>query len=442
MKETMKQLIAGKRVLLLGFGREGRSTYALLKEVGGYGALAVADSQMVTLMDDAETVLICGERYQDCIDDFDVVFKSPGVVLERPFDSYGTVMTSQAELFLSVYGRQTIGVTGTKGKSTTATLLYHVLKTAGVQCVLLGNIGIPPFDRIDEITPQTMVVMELSCHQLEYTRFAPHTAVLLNVFEEHLDHYGTPEKYRLAKENIYRTQETGDFLLCNVHNLPTADTCPSTVISVSGDGTPADVQIANGVVTLADGTRYVIPHDICLLGQHNAFDIGVVYALCNRAGVQDDTFTAALKTYEPLPHRLQPVGEYDGVRYYDDSISTIGETTIQALETLPDTDTVLLGGMERGIDYSVLTEYLVTSKVPHVILMEATGKRIYEETMAKNPVKPERFTVVEHLEEAVALAKKVTAKGKICLLSPAAASYGIFRNFEERGDTFQALVKA
>ncbi len=441
MKQTLYQLIYGKRVLLLGFGREGRSTLSLMREVGGYRSVTIADQQQITLPEGVEADLLCGEQYQDTIDEYDVVFKSPGIVLKRPFESYKTVITSQAEFFLSVYGRQTIGVTGTKGKSTTATLLYHTLKTAGVNCVLLGNIGIPPFDRVEEMTAETMVVMELSCHQLEFTRFAPHTAVLLNVYEEHLDHYGTVEKYRLAKENIYRWQEVGDYLLCNTECLPKADTCKSTVISVSGDAKSADVRVENGVITLADGTVYTIPNDIRLLGHHNAFDIAVVYALANRAFIGDDTFTQALKTYEPLPHRLQPIGEYGGIRFYDDSISTIGETTINALETLKDTDTVLIGGMERGIDYSVLTRYLATSAVPHVILMEATGKRIYAETMALSPVDPERFVVVEHLEDAVKLAKEVTAKGKVCLLSPAAASYGIFKNFEERGDVFQELIR-
>lgn len=441
MKQTMYQLIYGKRVLLLGFGREGRSTLSLLQEVGGCRSITIADQQQVNLPEGVKADLLCGEHYQDSIDDYDVVFKSPGIVLKQPFESYKAVITSQAELFLSVYGRQTIGITGTKGKSTTVTLLYHTLKTAGVDCVLLGNIGIPPFDRIEELTPQTMVVMELSCHQLEYTRFAPHTAVLLNVYEEHLDHYGTVEKYRASKENIYRWQQPGDYLLCNVQCLPEDGTCPAEIISVSGDDASADVRVEDNTVHLKDGTTYEIPTDIRLLGHHNAFDIGVVYALCNRAFISDEIFTQALKTYVPLPHRLQPVGEYDGIRFFDDSISTIGETTIQALETLKDTDTVLIGGMERGIDYSVLTQYLAKCSVPHIILMEATGKRIYEETMALSPDSPERFIVVEHLEDAVKKAKEITEKGKICLLSPAAASYGIFRNFEERGDKFQELVK-
>lgn len=441
MKNTLYQMMAGKKVLLLGFGREGKSTYSLLTEVGGYQSITIADKMQIAAPAD-DVSLICGDAYQDTLDDYDVVFKSPGIVLDRPFESYACFITSQAEVFLAVYGKQTIGITGTKGKSTTATLLYHVLKTAGIDTVLLGNIGIPPFDRVPEMGEWTIAVMELSCHQLEFTRFAPRTAVLLNVYEEHLDHYGTVEKYRASKENIYRWQEYGSFLFCNVHNLPAEGDHKGQAVSVSGDGTPADVQIADGVVILEDGTRYVIPtEEILLLGKHNAFDIGIVYAICHRTGISDETFTSALKTYQPLPHRLQPVGEYDGIRFYDDSISTIGETTIQALETLPDTDSVLIGGMERGIDYTVLVEYLATSKVPHIILMEATGKRIYDQVMALSPVDPERFILVKDLAEAVATAKRVTAKGKICVLSPAAASYGIFKNFEERGDVFQQLVK-
>lgn len=441
MKQTLYQLIYGKRVLLLGFGREGQSTLSLLQEIGGYAAITIADQKEIPLPEGENISLLCGEAYQDSLDDYDVVFKSPGIVLKKSFDQYKTVITSQTELFLSVYGRQVIGVTGTKGKSTTSTLLYHVFKTAGVDCVLLGNIGIPPFERVEELTPGTLVVMELSCHQLEYTRFAPHTAVLLNVFEEHLDHYGSFEKYKAAKENIYRWQQPGDQLICNIRNLPAPNDFAGTLFTVTGEQVQADIRIRDGVITLKDGKYYTIPDEIPLLGEHNAFDIGIVYALCEKAGIGDDTFTKALKTYQPLPHRLQFVGEYDGVRFYDDSISTIGQTTIQALKTLPDTETVLIGGMERGIDYTDLIEYLSTCSVPHILLMEATGKRIYEQAMALPVQHPERFQVVGSLENAVKIAKEITAKGKVCLLSPAAASYGIFRNFEERGERFQELIQ-
>lgn len=442
MVKTLYQLVYGKKVLLLGFGREGQSTLTLLQQAGGYKSITIADQKEIPLPAGRDISLLCGERYQDTLDDYDVVFKSPGIVLKKSFDQYQTVITSQTELFLSVYGRQVIGVTGTKGKSTTATLLYHCFKSAGVDCVLMGNIGIPPFDRVGELKPETLVVMELSCHQLEYTRFAPHTAVLLNVYEEHLDHYGTFEKYKAAKENIYRFQQAGDTLICNVHNVPEKDTYAGAVITVSGDGSDGDIRVVNGTVHLPDGTVYTIPtNEISLLGEHNAFDIAIVYALCERAGITAETFTKALKTYEPLPHRLQFVGEYDGIRFYDDSISTIGQTTIRALETLKDTDTVLVGGMERGIDYTDLIAYLSESTVPHILLMESTGERIYKQALSLPVKNPERFEVVGCLENAVKRAKEITRKGKICLLSPAAASYGIFRNFEERGERFQQLIR-
>ena len=153
-------------------------------------------------------------------------------------------------------------------------------------------------------------------------------------------------------------------------------------------------------------------------------------------------FLEGLKTYKPLPHRLQFLGEKNGIKYYDDSISTICETTIQALNTLKDVDAVLIGGMDRGIDYSELIHFLSGHPVPYIILMEATGKRIFEEIRQDYPdyQKMERLILTDHLEDAVKEAQKLTRPGHSCLMSPAAASYGIFKNFEERGEVFARLV--
>ena len=165
--------------------------------------------------------------------------------------------------------------------------------------------------------------------------------------------------------------------------------------------------------------------------------------MCCEFGISDEDFLKGLQTYVPLPHRLQYVGCVDGISYYDDSISTIDETTIQALNTIKNADTVLVGGMDRGISYVNLEEYLNQSSVAHIILMEATGKRIYEEIMRDYPefAHKERLYVVDHMEDAVSLAKEITRKGGSCILSPAAASYGIYKNFEERGDAFVKLLR-
>ena len=446
MIEKIEPWIKGKRILLLGYGREGQSTWNVLRRLGTYEALDIADLKAPAALPEDGTVWHTGPDYQKCMDDYDVVFKSPGIVLERPENEYRCSILSQTEEFFQCFRDQIIGITGTKGKSTVTTLLYHLLKQAGMDALLVGNIGIPALDHMEEVKPDTRIVFELSCHQLEYMTVSPHIGILVNIHEEHLDHYGTMEKYVEAKHHIFKNQRPDDILICNVQCLPEEGTCPSGLIRAGMDGSGKEldvVQEQDGTWVHFRGKSYCIPTDeIKLLGQHNYFDIGVAYGVCSILGMDDQVFARGLKTYEPLPHRLQYIGEREGVKYYDDSISTICDTTIQALKTLKDTDTVLIGGMDRGIDYRELIEYLSDCQVPHIILMEATGKRIYQEIHKYYPEFKNRARLIlaEHLEDGVKRARQITRPGTSCVLSPAAASYGIFRNFEERGETFSRLV--
>lgn len=446
MIEKIEPWIKGKRILLLGYGREGQSTWNVLRRLGTYEALDIADLKAPAAVPEDGTVWHTGPDYQKCMDDYDVVFKSPGIVLERPENEYRCSILSQTEVFFQCFRDQIIGITGTKGKSTVTTLLYHLLKQAGMDALLVGNIGIPALDHMEEVKPDTRIVFELSCHQLEYMTVSPHIGILVNIHEEHLDHYGTMEKYVEAKHHIFKNQRPDDILICNVQCLPGEGTCPSGLIRAGMDGSGKEldvVQEQDGTWVHFRGKSFCIPTDeIKLLGQHNYFDIGVAYGVCSILGMDDQVFARGLKTYEPLPHRLQYIGEREGVKYYHDSISTICDTTIQALKTLKDTDTVLIGGMDRGIDYRELIEYLSDCPVPHIILMEATGKRIYQEIHKYYPEFKNRARLIlaEHLEDGVKRARQITRPGTSCVLSPAAASYGIFRNFEERGETFSRLV--
>ena len=446
MIEKIEPWIKGKRILLLGYGREGQSTWNVLRRLGTYKVLDIADLKAPAAVPEDGTVWHTGPDYQKCMDDYDVVFKSPGIVLERPENEYRCSILSQTEVFFQCFRDQIIGITGTKGKSTVTTLLYHLLKQAGMDALLVGNIGIPALDHMEEVKPDTRIVFELSCHQLEYMTVSPHIGILVNIHEEHLDHYGTMEKYVEAKHHIFKNQGPDDILICNVQCLPEEGTCPSGLIRAGMDGSGKEldvVQEQDGTWVHFRGKSFCIPTDeIKLLGQHNYFDIGVAYGVCSILGMDDQVFARGLKTYEPLPHRLQYIGEREGVKYYDDSISTICDTTIQALKTLKDTDTVLIGGMDRGIDYRELIEYLSECPVPHIILMEATGKRIYQEIHKYYPEFKNRARLIlaEHLEDGVKRARQITRPGTSCVLSPAAASYGIFRNFEERGETFSRLV--
>lgn len=451
--------IRGKRILILGMGREGRSTLAFLRRIGGYASITVADANEVKGLEE-DVLLISGKDYQAKLDEYDLVFKSPGVVLKKPFEEYKCTITSQTEMFLRCFGKQTIGITGTKGKSTTTALIYHALKQGDYHPVLCGNIGIPPLDLFFEMRSDSIAVFEMSCHQLEYTSVSPHIGILLNLHEEHLDHYGSYEKYVAAKCNIFVHMKTEDILYINMENLNQAKNCKGQIqkIAFVGDNLThdatkpfdrkeqmqdADVLIdsARDSIRVGAEEEFLIPTEkIQLLGHHNEFNIGIAYAVCRQFGMTRDVFERALISFESLPHRLKFLGVKDGVRYYDDSISTICETTIQALNSVDGVETLLIGGMDRGIDYQSLIAFLAESDVENIICMYATGKRIYEEAKESNVPNIDHFYVVENLEEAVELAKNKTKAGGACVLSPAAASYGYFKNFEERGEVFQTLA--
>lgn len=441
MLTILGNLIAKKHILILGYGREGRSTLHRVLQAGGFASVTVADQSSV-VPEDPNVQVLSGVSYMDTLDQYDLVFKSPGIVLPKDPAQYTCTFTSQMEVFFLACRDRIIGITGTKGKSTVTTLLYHILKENKRDVVLAGNIGIPAFDILEKIGPDTRIVCELSCHQLEYLNLSPHLAVLLNLHEEHLDHYGTMERYIHAKQQIYLHQKTEDKLICELSVLPRKGTCRSHIYTVSDRFSTADVVLSGTKIRFEQGDYRIPVQKIRLLGHHNHIDIAFCYAICHMLGLSDAEFDQALKTYRPLPHRLSLIGEKKGVRYYDDSISTICDTTIQALKSVPNVGTVLIGGMDRGIEYGELIEFLSKNQVPHIILMADTGKRIYHEILTNYPdfSGPERLVLVDTLEEAVRQAERITAPGTACILSPAAASYGFFKNFEERGDAFAKLV--
>ncbi|MGN0249631.1 MAG: UDP-N-acetylmuramoyl-L-alanine--D-glutamate ligase [Lachnospiraceae bacterium] len=466
--------IKDKSVLILGFGREGQSTLKAFLKAGSAKKITIADQKALSLemevFADAAYAdynlqsidFCCGPQYQDFCDDYDLVMKSPGIVLKKDISMYETEILSQMQLFFEYYRDRIIGITGTKGKSTTTTLLHHILKESGRPAILAGNIGIPVFDILHEVTDESIFVIELSCHQLEYMTISPKWGILLNIYEEHLDHYGTLEKYIASKEKIYENQKDGDYLFVNPDVKPETGRCSANIKLVDIKHIKPDCNIESDkgvdiILNMPSDSDQMLPvisyqnrqceiptTEISLLGEHNYLDIAYVYGVCCELGIDDEEFVKGLQSYVPLPHRLQYIGTVNGVAYYDDSISTIDETTIQALNTIKNADTVLIGGMDRGISYVNLERYLADSKVAHIILMEDTGKRIYEEIQSDYPdfLHKERLFVVNHLEDAVSLAKQITKKGGSCILSPAAASYGIFKNFEERGDVFAQLVNS
>lgn len=439
--ELINSRTEGKTICVLGFGREGRATYEILKKYCSPSKIAIADLNDIDrdaneLPDDVE--LICGKDYQSSLDSFELVFKSPGIVLEKQPSELKCTITSETQLFFEAFRDQIIGITGTKGKSTVTSLIYHILKESGKDCRIAGNIGIPVFNIAEDMTENTIVVCELSCHQLEYMTVSPAAAVFLNLYEEHLDHYGTMERYYNAKKNIYRYQDEEDCLVINSSIAPKF--ARAYVHTVSADDSKADIYVSNGIIDNNNsGDTYIIPTDkIKLLGEHNHFNIAVAHFI-TAPFVDHTQFTAALCSFDPLAHRLEYVGTFRGIRWYDDSISTACATAIEAVKSVPDPATVLIGGMDRGIDYTTLVDFLAETDI-NVICMEASGKRVYDMLCERDVKDSGRIHYAYHLENAVSLAAEITPEGKSCILSPAAASYGIFKNFEERGDVFKKLV--
>ena len=429
-----------KRIVIWGFGREGRSTFRLLRRLFPERTLWVADDNVIDLSEFGNTEFIHLASQEPHFDSFDLIMKSPGIAVFRddvPMDK----LCSQTELFLMLLRKQVIGVTGTKGKSTTSSLLYHIISGVHENTIFCGNIGIPCLDMLDRIDDETVIVFEMSCHQLEFTHYSPSTAVLLNLHEDHLDHYITYAKYIEAKSHILTYQQPEDFAVLNLLDIDTLN-------AFAGEGQ----RLYNGRDILIDGRSVSCPYgDITveedntqLVGPHNLYNISVVYYICRRLfDISNDRFLELLATFSPLPHRLQKVGTFDGVTYYDDSISTICESAVNAIRSLGNVGTVLLGGMDRGIDYTELMDCLFDVHIDNLVLIGEAAPRLnmlISERSEQTGIRQNVY-MSKDFTDAVHTGMRLTAKGKVCLLSPAAASYDMFKNFEARGDEFARLVR-
>lgn len=386
----------GKRILIWGYGREGKSSEKFFLEACNPASVDIFEGKL----EDIDT------------DKYDYIVKSPGIVMDGDDPKF----TSQTEIFLEQYRDQVVGITGTKGKSTTSTMLYNVLsKCTNRQVLLLGNIGSPCLDYYTEIEAEGIIVYEMSCHQLCHNTVSPHIGVFLNLYEEHLDYYGTVEKYFAAKSRVTLYQNDNDFYY-HGNNVPAIDTK------------------ANEVVI---DPKKVEPYELSIEGEHNNFNAEFVFRIATEQyGCDSEKVKAAIKEFTGLHHRLEYVTTINGVRFFDDSISTIPEASISAALSIKDAKTLLIGGMDRGIDYSKLVSFIKEHDEYNYVLMYASGKRIYDEAGIADL---EYVYYVEDLYEATDLAKEITKNGAV-ILSPAAASYGYFKNFEERGDEFKRIL--
>ncbi len=430
MIELLKSLFeANPEILILGFGKEGRSTYNFIRKYFVNQRLVIGDSnpniaKKEFLIFDENTKIDAGDNYLDNLHNYDLIIKSPGVKISKIDNKLKKTITSQTDLFLRYFHENTIGVTGTKGKSTTSSLIKHFSEADNKKVILLGNIGVPAFNQIENINSDTIVVYELSAHQLEFTHKSPHVAILINIFPEHLDYFESFDLYKNAKLNICKFQNENDCLI----------TIGSLIDSVK----KINSKIKNISILPYEKPVYNIKNNP-LLGIHNLTNINMALSAAECFNVDTDVAINSLSNFSTLPHRLEYIGEYGKIKFVNDSISTVPESTMAAVSALQNIDTIILGGYDRGLDYNLLIDFLEDSTISNFILLGKAGDRMHDIFMMKNTRK--NLLKETSLQSAFKHSIGKTKKGAICLLSPSAASYDQFNNFEQRGNLFSMLAQ-
>ncbi|MDD3187634.1 MAG: UDP-N-acetylmuramoyl-L-alanine--D-glutamate ligase [Bacilli bacterium] len=452
MQAEIIKRIEGKKVAILGFGKEGISTYKYIRKHLPNQKLYIVsiennvDNPVVT--EDQNLDFIFGSDYLNNLEEYDLIIKSPGVPL-KDIDVTKLNITSQIGLVLEDGGFFTIGITGSKGKSTTTSLIYEVLKAQNKDAYLLGNIGIPIFDYIENFNENSYLVIEMAALQLEYVKASPNIACLLNLFEEHLDFFGTYEKYCLAKLNIFKYQKNNDIGFYNENNITlnnyiqkgnyTSDLTKINCTIDLKDTNENGIYIENDFICYKFNGQikklYNINDERSLLGTHNLENIAFVLGVALKLNLDIELAIKTINNFKPLEHRMELVGTYNGITFYNDSIATIPEATIHCIEALKNVDTLIFGGKDRGISYDDFIDYLQNCSVNNFICMPNTGTNIGKMLKNKN------VYFISDMQEIVEKAFEITKKGKSCLLSPAASSYNAFKNFEEKGRLYKEAVK-
>lgn len=432
--------LALKRICIIGYGREGKAMAEALEEYAPGCRITIADKNKELRIKNYE--VRSGERYLESLDGFDAIIKSPGIPPRelstihssrlRPEPKSDYPLSTSTQIFFDSIkdsGATVVGITGSKGKSTTSSLIHHILKTSGKNSFLIGNIGEPAIKHIRDAKPNTIFVQELSSYQLMDLTVSPGIAVMTSFFPEHMDYHGTLKAYREAKKNIARFQSSED----HIYYFDDPDT---KAITSESKGTKHSFRGSDAPVRIEE-TK--------LKGAHNLENIAAAFLVTTeRLGVPREVAIAAIKDFVPLKHRLESLGMHDGIEWVNDSISTTPESAIAALDALGvNVVTLIAGGQDRGYDFSKLAKRLKSSSVKTLILLPDSGTAIQRAVEAENI--PITCIEVKTMKEAVNTAKNcqlsiVNYQLSIVLLSPASPSYGHFKNFEDRGEQFKQEI--
>lgn len=451
------QDLKDKKILILGFGREGIDTYLALRRLFPAKILAIADKKTFGEFDsktqklffkDKNLEVFLGKDYLGKIGEYDLVIKTPGIS-PKALGGFGTkppsalnAFTSQTEIFFDNFPGLIVGVTGTKGKGTTASLIYEILKQAGLKVFLGGNIGKPVLQYLLKAKPQDIFVYELSSHQLQNLKKSPHIAIFLNLFQDHLDYYKNTKEYQKAKANIAKYQTKNDFLIFNF------DDKAVKTLALKNQAK----KISFSSKTLLTTFERSLEKCYQLKGNFNFSNLRAALKVAEIFKVKPEIIKKAVRNFKGLPHRLEFVGKFKGIEFYNNSMATIPTATIEDLKTFHNKPiSLIVGGSDKGSDYTDLAKEILKSSVKNLIILgQGTGEKILKELEEKmSEGSPPRnlssalgraalrhFFQANSMQEAVKICFEQTPKNGVCLLSPASASFNLFKDYQDRGEQF------
>lgn len=392
-----------------------------------------------------------GKNCLDNLKGFNIIFRSPSCLPTRPElqaeANRGAIVTTEVEMLMEMCPCKIIGVTGSDGKTTTTSMINAILRKGGYTTFLGGNIGTPLFTKLPEMTPEDIVVLELSSFQLMNMSVSPDIAVITNVTPNHLNIHKDYEEYIEAKKNIFKNQNENGILILNYDNDITRscqkEAKGKVIFFSSKEKLDNGFIVDNDVIKECEDKvrKHILNTDeVILRGNHNFQNIATALA-ATKTLVDTDVAAQAIKEFKPVEHRIEFIKEIDGVKWYNDSASSSPTRTLSGINAFKENIVLIAGGYDKNLDYEPLAKPII-DKVTALILIGQTAEKIFNavKTEAEKENKKIDIYMCDSLEQTIEIARKTAKKGEVVLFSPASASFDMFKNFADRGEKFKKLV--
>lgn len=452
-KRESKLVYKDKRVLVCGMAKSGISAAELLNTLGAKVTLQDTKTREAVMepqrLEQQGISLYLGKNPDEIVAVQDLIVLSPGIPCDLPFillaEEKGIPVISEVELAYTLTPCPVTAITGTNGKTTTTTLVGEIMQAVKPKTVVVGNIGVSYSGEVPKLTEEDWVVAEISSFQMEKAQtFCPHISAVLNISPDHLNRHKTMENYIAMKERVFMNQKATDFCILNYSDEVCRQMAEKTKAKVfffsSQEALNEGIYLAgDDIVVRWNGINEILisVHDLKILGVHNYENVMAAAAMSIVAGVPLNTIRRILASFGGVAHRIEYVATVEGVSYYNDSKGTNTDAAIRAVLAMKDPIVLIGGGYDKGVCFDDWTK-LFAGRVKHLVLIGVTAKQIQASA--------EKFgfhetSICETFEDAVLLSREKAVKGDCVLLSPACASWGMFDNYEQRGDLFKALVK-